>query len=386
MDGGGLALTAWPGRPPAPWDRFAHWPRIRALAGLVALVLMLAASAIVPLTVGHGEVARPATLTASTKPLAARPRDADLVLYDRVIARLRHGESYYPVVAQEHRRGHYPLRPGLAVRLPTLAVIEAAIGVGTASPVPVVLALALMLGVVAAWWGRLGQEDCSSTQRRMGTALMFFGASLGLNRYFFVLHDLWAGMLLALALGLHRPDQRRWGAAWLAAALALAIREHCLPFVLLMAVMALWRRHWREGAAWVGLAALFGVGLAWHLHSVAAVTLPSDPSGPGWLALRGLGGWLSNVVLSSNLRFLPHWLAGPLVVVMMLGWAGWRSACGATATLLFLGYGLLFMVAGRDDNFYWGMVIAPAMFVGLAFAPMAGAGLWRAAWVGRTGV
>jgi hypothetical protein len=39
---------------------------------------------------------------------------------------------------------------------------------------------------------------------------------------------------------------------------------------------------------------------------------------------------------------------------MILGWAGWRSEAGATATLLFLGYGLLFMIAGRDDNFYWG--------------------------------
>ncbi|MDE1916380.1 MAG: hypothetical protein KGJ57_04485 [Sphingomonadales bacterium] len=367
------------------WDRFGHWPRIRALAGLVALVLMLAASAIVPLTVGHGEVARPAAMTASAGPLATRGRDADLALYDRVIARLRRGEPYYPVVAQEQRRGHYPLRPGLAVRLPTLAVIEAAIGGGTQGLVLTILALALMLGVVAAWWGRLGQEGCSPAQRRMGTALMFLGASLGLNRYFFVLHELWAGMLLALALGLHRPGQGRWRGAWLAAALALAIREHSLPFVLLMMVMAFWRREWREGAAWGALIALFGVGLAWHLHRVAAVTMPGDPLGPSWFAMRGLAGWLSNVVLSSNLRFLPHWLAGPLVVAMMLGWAGWRSACGATATLLFLGYGLLFMVAGRDDNFYWGLMIAPAMVVGLAFAPMAGAGLWRAVWIGGRG-
>jgi len=115
-----------------------------------------------------------------------------------------------------------------------------------------------------------------------------------------------------------------------------------------------------------------------HLHLVALHTLPSDPTGPSWLALRGLGGWLSNVVLSSNLRFLPHWLAGPLVVLMVLGFAGWRSRLGAFTTLLFLGYGLLFMIAGRNDNFYWGAVIAPGMFVGLAFAPMALAGLVRA--------
>jgi hypothetical protein len=186
-------------------------------------------------------------------------------------------------------------------------------------------------------------------------------------------------MLVALAIGLHRPEDQggRWLAAWLATALALAIREHVAPFVLLLAAFAAWRRAWREMAAWLGLLALFAVGLAVHLHLIAAVTVPADPVGPGWLALRGLGGWLSDVVLSSNLRFLPHWAAGPLVVLMVLGFAWWRSGLGAFLTLLYLGYGLLFMIAGRDENFYWGAVIAPGMFAGLAFSPMALASLVR---------
>jgi hypothetical protein len=85
------------------------------------------------------------------------------------------------------------------------------------------------------------------------------------------------------------------------------------------------------------------------------------------------------VVLSSNLRFLPHFVAGPLVVLAVLGWAGWKSPAGTCATLLYLGYGLAFMIAGRPDNFYWGAVIAPALFIGLAFVPMATRSLLRAA-------
>lgn len=207
---------------------------------------------------------------------------------------------------------------------------------------------------------------------------MFFGAALGLNRYYFVLHELWAGMLLALAMGLHRPGQK-WLGALLVAALALAIREHVLPFVLLMAAMAFWRRDWKEGAAWSALVLAFFAYLGWHLGQVAQQVLPNDVMGPAWLELRGLSGWLSTVVLSSNLRFLPHFLAGPLVVLMVLGWAGWKSPAGAFATLLYLGYGLAFMIAGRPDNFYWGAVVAPAMFVGLAFVPMALNGLWNSA-------
>ncbi|HWU03393.1 MAG TPA: hypothetical protein VN222_11705 [Novosphingobium sp.] len=358
-------------RPAPAFDRFASWPRAWALAALVAALALLVASALVPLTVGRGEAAKPPSLVVARNAARERVRDDDLKLYDTAIARISRGENYYSFIVAEHRRAHYPVRPGVAVRLPTLAYLDAWMGVNGDAPAPLAMlaAVALMGAVIRAWHRRLGEEACSERQRLFGTALMFLGASLGLNRYYFVLHELWAGMLIALSLGLHRPG--RWWGAWAAAALALAIREHSLPYVLLMLAMAGWRRNWREAAAWGLLVVGFGAGLAWHLHLIAAQVLPSDPVGPSWLALRGLGGWLSDVVLSSNLRFLPHWLAGPLVVLMMVGWAGWRSPCGLTATLLFAGYGVLFAIAGRNDNFYWGAMIAPAMFVGLAFAPMA---------------
>jgi hypothetical protein len=371
----------------APDDRFAHWPRFRARLLVLAMVLILIAAALVPIeagtqdkpVVGFAEALAPGEASAA----AERPRDDDLALYDRVIARIGQGENYYEVAAEEHRQASYPLRPGVAVRLPTMAYLSVALGdpgkgADVLVPGQVAAALALMLAVVWAWWRRLGEEPGGQRFQLIGATLMFMGASLGMNRYYFVLHELWAGMLLALAFGLHRPG-RKWGAALAVAALALAIREHALPFVMLMAAMAFWRRDWKEGAAWSALIALFFAGLAWHLQLVQAQVLPSDPEGPDWLMLRGLSGWLSNVVLSSNLRFLPHFLSGPLVVLMVLGWAGWKSQAGAFATLLYLGYGLAFMIAGRQDNFYWGATIAPAMFIGLAFAPRAAKSLWRSA-------
>ena len=385
MAGAGVDVGGQGGGMTPVRDRFARWPRLRARALLLALLAVLIASAWVPITVGKGEIATAPSIIQPKGAAKTRPRDDDLKLYDNAITRIRHGENYYSFIAQEHRRASYPLRPGLAVRLPTLAYINAAMGMDGDAPAPLAMlaALALMLGVVAAWWQRLGAEACSEQQRLFGTALVFLGASLGLNRYYFVLHELWAGMLLALAFGLHRPkaqgDGGKWLAAWAAAALALAIREHALPFVLLMATYAGWRKAWTEAAAWAALVALFAIGLGVHLHIVSGLALPSDPTGPSWFAVRGLGGWLSNIVLSSNLRYFPHWLAGPLVMLMILGWAGWRSQAGAFSTLLYLGYGLAFMVAGRNDNFYWGAVIAPAMFIGLAFLPMALASLMRAA-------
>jgi hypothetical protein len=351
------------------WDRFAHWPQFRARLALMALLLILAASALAPIGAGKSEV-KTASFTenlAGNKVTGAeRPRDDDLALYDRAIVRIQKGENYYDFIVSEHRAANYPVNPGLAVRLPTLAYLDAWLGV----PGQIVAALALLIAVILAWWKRLGDEPGGEQRKRVLTlSFLFVGASLGLNRYYFVLHELWAGMLLALAFGLHRPG--KWGWSLAAAALALAIREHALPFVMLMAAMAFWRRDWKEGAAWSALAAVFLALLAYHLHIVEQQILPSDRPSDPWLAMRGLSGWLSNIVLSSNLRFLPHWIAGPAVILMMLGWAGWRSPAGTFGTFLFLGYGLAFMIAGRPDNFYWGAAIAPAMFIGLSFVQRA---------------
>jgi hypothetical protein len=374
----------------SPHDRFSHWSKGAARALLLAVLLTLIAAALVPIAAGPQKARRAgfAEVVAGGAPAkdVERPRDPDLAVYDGVIARIGQGESYYTAVAAEHRKGNYPLRPGVAVRLPTLAYLEMWLGDTGRGSEQLVLgemaaALALTLGVFWAWWRRLGDEPGTEDVRAIAAALVLVGVSLGLNRYFFVLHELWAGMLVALSLALHRPG-RKWLGAVLAAALALAIREHALPYVALMGAMALYRRDWREAAAWTALIGLFAGGLAWHLHLVSLQTLPSDPAGASWLALRGLSGWLSNVVLSSNLRFLPHFIAGPLVILMMLGWAGWKSPLGTTATLLYFGYGAAFMIAGRADNYYWGAMVAPGMFAGLAFLPMALKGLWRQSFSG----
>lgn len=357
-------------------DRFSTWPRARARLLLAVLVALLALSAWVPITADDPATAvlapSPAPAADST-PNRAPDRDEDLALYDRIAARVAHGDTYYAAAVDEQRRGGYPVRPGLAVRLPTLAWTTAALGPSGMR----VLALALVAGILAAWWQRFGSEPGGARHRLIATGLLVPGCALALSGEYLVMHEVWAGLLLLLSFGLHRPG--RWGASLAVAALALATREHALPFVLLMAAMAFWRRDARQGMAWSLLALAFLAALAIHLAHVAPLVRASDPASPSWLALRGLSGWLSNVALSGSLQFLPHWLAGPLIVLMMLGWAGWKSSAGAFATLLFCGYALLYMIAGRANNFYWGAVIAPGLFAGLAFVPQALGALGRAA-------
>lgn len=361
----------------AEWNRFATWPRLRARIGLALLAALLVLSALVPISRGLGTDFVP-SLTAGGPP-KDKLRDDDLTVYDNVIARLQKGENYYPAVAAEHRSIGFPLTPGLAVRLPTLVWLYALIGEQGER----ILAVLLFAAVLIVWWRRLGQEPGASERRLLGTALIAVNAVLALNVYFYRLHELPAGMLLAISLGLHRPG--KWFPAILPAAAALAIRELALPFVVLMAAMAVWRRDVREASAWILLGIVFAIGLAVHLHLVAEQARPDDFVSNSWMALRGLSGWLEDMIFPSNLRYLPHYLAGPLVILMLLGWAGWRSTAGTLGILMFLGYGLAFTVVGRDENYYWGMMITPTLALGLVFAPMAAKGLFEAAFARPAG-
>ena len=354
--------------------RFAHWGRASARVLLAALaVTMVFACLAAPAPPPPQPTVTPAS--APEREPGRPTRDADLRLYDRVVERVREGDNYYDAAIAEQRVRSFPVRPGFAVRTPTLARVQASLGrEGTIGA-----SILLLAALAFAWWRRFGDEGARPGPRRFGTALIVLGASYTLNPYYHVQHELWTGALIALALGLHRPG--RWVPAVMVAALALAIRELALPFVLLMGALALWRRDWKEAAAWATLVLAFAALMAWHFSIVAGYARPDDAAGPSWLALRGLSGWVSNVVQSSQLHWLPRWLGGPLVVLAVLGWAGWRTAAGVATTLLLLGYGAAFMIAGRADNFYWGLMITPVLFAGLAFLPMSLRGLWRAATV-----
>lgn len=367
-------------------ERFAAWPAWLARMALAALALLLVASAFVPTfpagsrSPWQGAVDASVPAEATSEELDAdEDYDQDIALYKVASKRIAAGENYYDFIVSEQRARDYPVNPGLAVRLPTLAYINAYLG--TAGQV--VAALALMLGTIVAWWNKLGEDPAIARQRRLACAMVAVGVSLALNRHYFPLHELWAGGLIALSFGLHRIGRHgqggRWIGAFCAAALALAIREHTLPFVLLMAAFALWQRNGREALAWIALVVVFLAALALHLHLVARDVLPSDPHSAPWLVARGLSGWLANIAQASNLRWLPHWLAGPAVILMTFGWLGWNARAGLFGFLLSAGYGLAFMIAGRWDNFYWGAMVAPAMFAGIVFAPRALAGLCGAA-------
>jgi hypothetical protein len=99
--------------------------------------------------------------------------------------------------------------------------------------------------------------------------------------------------------------------------------------------------------------------------------------------LKGISGLMYKVNNSTFLSLVPVPLSGMFVVLALFGWTGWRSPMGSFGALLTLGYAFAFSIAGRDNNFYWGILITPLLFMGAAFLPIALPSLWRAAGLAR---
>lgn len=360
------------------WDAigrpFARLPRWAAAGVLALLVAAMAWSAVATAPVDTAERARIAA-KAQAKPAAARQSDkpnGDLALYERIAARVGAGEGYYAAAMAEQRASNYPTRPFVAVRQPVLAWLQAAIGVGGVRYLEMGLVLACLWALNARLTGVVAKPE------RMGAlVLMVLGGAAVAVPLAGLIHELWAGLWLTLALLLYRPD--RWWPALLAAAAALAVRELAVPFVLLWLGFAVIARRWREAAGVAALLALFAGGMALHAFAVEAGRLPGDPASQGWNALAGYGLPLMAVSRLTGLLLLPVSIAAPIAILPLLGWAGIGGRLGLFAALWFAGLATMIALFARPENFYWAQLALPAYGIGLAFAPRALAELARRA-------
>lgn len=350
---------------PAGWNRLAGLPR-----PLAALLLALLAGLML---LGTAEGRKTVNPNLSSPAIAkAEGMIGDHALYLKILRKMEAGMTYYPAVVEEHRAYHYPLRPFAAVRLPTLATALSIAGL----PAGVAVASLLGLATLVAWRRRLTREPDIPAYSRFAVMLVAINLGQLVSGQWVLIHEVVAGALIALALALYRPE-RPW-AAMAAVAAALAIRETVLPVAILFGLFALIDRDWRAVGGWIALTVAFAVGLAFHAAAVTTATSPTDLAGGGWLGLGGWNNYISFVYKTSILRFVaPYWAATILVPLSLLGWLAWRGRLGTAGFLVQLGYAAAFMIFARTDNDYWGMLIAPTLFIGLVFAPAALAALVR---------
>ena len=289
----------------------------------------------------------------------------DLALYARITERVAAGEGYYAAAMEEQRAREYPTRPFVAVRLPTLAWLNAALGLPAMRWLAGGLLAAVMLALQFRFTGLVlaGERIAAQVMLALGGAAAFVVPQVGL------IHEVFAGLLLSLALLLYCPHY--WWPGLLAAALALAVRELAAPFVLLWLAFALAGARWREAAAVAALLALFAGAMGAHYLAVETGRLAGDPASQGWTGLRGYGLPLSALIRLTPLTLLPAPLAGVLAVLPLVGWAGLGGRLGLFASLWFAGFHTAVALFARPENFYWAQLTLPAYAIGLALAPRA---------------
>lgn len=335
-----------------------HLPRAGAVAMLAALALAMVWSAVSVSTSGAP------TLQPSQASAASEGGEGDLALYARISQRVIAGEDYYAAAMAEQRAGNYPTRPFFTVRLPTLAMLHKAIGLSRTS----YLALALLVAAVLAFLWRL-RTGVAPLERAMAGVMLLFGGAAALTPEAGLIHELFAGLLLTLALAIYSPS--RWWPSLVLAGLALAIRELAAPFMLLWLVFALSRKRWPEAAGILATLAIFAIGMALHAHWVAGQQLPGDQLSQGWNALAGPLLPLAALSRLTVLLFLPLWLAAPLAILPLLGWMSFGGRLGLFASLWFAGFFFAMALFARPENFYWVQLTLPAYLAGFAFVPRA---------------
>ncbi|SOB79323.1 hypothetical protein SAMN06297144_0489 [Sphingomonas guangdongensis] len=347
----GMAAPVKPGLWLVARTRYALHRR----AALLALAVLLAVSLLA--------LRAPAPPPATGAPEARAEEQTDVVLYQSIVEQLRHGGLYYPTTATLLRAGNYPLKPFVTFRLPTLAVVQSLL------PEPAVVALLYLLaaGTAYAWYRALAPAFTRAPPRAVAVLLLFAGLAVFVQEELRWFHEIWAGLLIALSLGCWRPG--RWVEAVALGCAAALIREIAVLYLGVMLLAALADRRWREAIGWGVAIAVLAAALAAHAAAVARVVRLLDPASPGWHGLLGPGFFVRIMTISTSLRLAPPVLAAPLVALALWGWAAWRSPLALRVCGLFAAFALLLSLFGRVDTFYWGLLCAGLLPVGLAFVP-----------------
>ena len=305
-------------------------------------------------------------LGTTTKPIHHVPlsagQNADIALWQGVVDRMRQGQPYYDAMEANLRAAkNYPMRPFWSFRLPILAPFMALFKTNL---VPRII-LTVLAGLMVLFWTRLLKAEgwlCAT----VGVLLLSFSVVCAVAPAATVMHDLWAGILIALSIALYGQNRP---ASLICGLIALSLRIHVVAFVGVMGIFALLERRWREALIWsVGLVA-FGLYVSVHAWIVSRHLNEADLAA-SWM---GVGAW--GFVMATTTWTLPglldaRILSGPLLPVSLLSLAVWPSPSGRRAAGTMLAYICAFMIMGNPGNDYWGLLYSPLWAVGVAYSPV----------------
>ena len=338
-------------------NRFEMYPRWAAAALLIGASLLML----------YGVLAPPAPVP-PMRPVGVSQTDGEL--YRAIISRLQRGEGYYKTAADEQRMRGYPLFPWVTMRPPALAALTVAVGgESNAALLLKLIAVAAALGIVL----RIHLAVRALPLVAVGAGIAAVAISFPANVVLF--HESWAALLIMLSLALW--SEQRFEFSFACGIAAVMIRELTLPYLGVMLVLAMMRRARNESLTWAAGIVAVSVTLALHADRVDAVRRAGDLHSPGWASA---GGWpfvLRMMRETTAMGLLPSWAAAVLVPLSLIGWAGWKHPMADRALFYLVGMIGAFMLVGRPNNVYWGMLLAPMLPIGLVFVPSVTNTLWR---------
>lgn len=337
----------------------------RIVAALLAGLLVLSLTALLS--------AGPPPVTRDTNGIAKVEDRADVLFYQSVVAGLRGGGDYYHVAADAQRASGYPMRPFVTMRLPTLALVQAALP----DWATFLLLYALLGAVLAAWLARLRPLFARTPPLLIAVILIGCGSMVYVRADLAPFHEIWAGLLIALSLAWWRPN--RWVGAVALGASAMMIRETAALYAIAMLGMAVLTGRRREAIGWLIALTLLATVAAAHTYGWSQVVRPGDGTGPGWSGMLGFGFFVKTMTLLTALDAIPLTFGAMLVALALFGWAALPDPVGPRVTGMFGAYAALIALFCRTDTYYWGLLVAPILLAGLAVAPDAIRDLARAA-------
>jgi hypothetical protein len=304
----------------------------------------------------------------------------DRELYREITRRVAAGQDYYAAAAATQRAHGYPTAPPWVFRAPAEAWLLALLGEDA-----VRWGVLLLLAAGAVVLMRDAAEQAAASRWRRTAVALLFGVGLAMvgapaAAY---LHENWAAVFIGLSLACWRPGaagaKGRWRLAVAFGLLACLFRELALPYLLVMAAFAAVERRRAELLGWAAAVAVLAALLSVHFALAARQHLANDGVSPGWVSF---GGWPFAVLAARRnivLAVLPPPLASLALLAGLLGLASVRSPWTGRIAGVIGAFLLLFMAVGRPDNYYWGVIVAPLLAMGLPFAPGALRDLCRAA-------
>jgi hypothetical protein len=269
-----------------------------------------------------------------------------------IIKRIHNGENYYLVAGQELRKFGYPTSSVFNWRLPFLAWILGTLPsiIWAKAILFIIILIALLMWIQFFIEVDITKSILYSSIILLSGTLVFTITSSGL-----INHELWAGSLIYLSLASY--SRKPWYFSIILGLIALFLRELSIIYVGIMAFRAWRENRYSELLLWILGMLIYGFVFGIHYKVVSDLQLKTDLENH-WVVFGGWSFVLATAIWNFPLILFPFKIVAVCVPLALMGLIGWYGPIGSRVALTVGGYMIVFLIAGRPDNFYWGLMYA----------------------------